>query len=209
MILKTLIVGQLQSNCYIVGDQHTRQGMVIDPGGDAEVIIETVEELALTIERAVLTHFHFDHVLAAESVRDATGASLAIHAYDAGHLTNPPELFRFFAPQAPHGLQPDLILHDGDRFAIGEIDIRVIHTPGHSPGGISLWLPDECVVFSGDTLFREGVGRTDFPGCSQADLVHSIRQRLYTLSNDTAVYPGHGPATTIGHERTHNPWVSG
>ena len=207
MILRTLAVGQLDTNCYLVACERTHEGLVIDPGADAEEILNALTTLEVRVGQIVLTHYHFDHVLAADALRRATGASLAIHESEAALLTKPPALFRFFAPQTPQGLVADRLLRDGDRLNVGDLCVEVLHTPGHSPGGISLWIDSEGVVFSGDTLFREGLGRTDFPGGDQELLLHSIRERLLALPEETIVYPGHGPATTIGYERQHNPWL--
>jgi hydroxyacylglutathione hydrolase len=207
MILRTYPVGQLGTNCYLIASESTHEAMLVDPGGDAAHILEIVRQLQVQVRHIVLTHFHFDHILAVESVRQATGAPLAIHQDDAEALTNPPTLFRFFAPQTPRGIVAERLLQDGDNLMAGELSGQVLHTPGHSPGGISLWFAIEKVVLTGDALFREGLGRTDFPGASHDELVRSIQERLFTLPDETVVYPGHGPATTIGHERQHNPWV--
>ena len=207
MILRTLAVGQLDTNCYLIACERTHEGLVIDPGADAEEILSATAALEVRVGQIVLTHYHFDHVLAVDVVRRATGASLAIHESEAALLTKPPALFRFFAPQTPQVLVADHLLRDGDRLNVGDLCVEVLHTPGHSPGGISLWIGSEGVVFSGDTLFREGLGRTDFPGGDQGLLLRSIRERLFALPEETIVYPGHGPATTIGYERQHNPWL--
>lgn len=206
MLLRILQVGQLASNCYLVGCERTRQGVVIDPGDEAAVIQRAIEEAQLEITLIVLTHYHFDHIAAAAPLREATGAPVAIHADEAELLQNPPALFRFFQPRIPT-LQADRLLRDGERITVGDLAMQVLHTPGHSPGGISLHLPAEGVVFCGDTLFREGIGRTDFPGGDMGTLEASIRQRLYALDDETVVYPGHGPKTTIGWEKRHNPFV--
>ena len=206
MILKRLEVGQLGSNCYIVGCSRTRRGIVIDPGADAGKIQNAIQETGLIIELIILTHYHFDHVMAAGEVQDTTGAKLAIHTAEADLLADPPPLFRFFSPATP-ALQADRHLYDGDRLELGDLEIDVLHTPGHSPGGISLHIMAEGVLFSGDALFREGIGRTDFPGSNPSVLVSSIREKLYTLDDETIVYPGHGPKTTIGWEKRNNPFV--
>ncbi|MCD6520829.1 MAG: MBL fold metallo-hydrolase [Anaerolineae bacterium] len=207
MILRRLIVGRLHTNCYIVGCEETKEALVIDPGGDAPVILEAIRELKVAVPYIVLTHFHFDHVLAADPVRTQTEALLAIHEAEAELLANPPVLFRLFSPQGLHGIIADRLLHEGDVLQVGRLEVHVLHTPGHSPGSISLWLPQEKVVFCGDLLFREGVGRVDFPGGDQQALLQSIREKLFSLPYDTVVYPGHGPETVISHERHHNPWV--
>ena len=207
VILCTLVVGPLQTNCYLVGCERTRQAMIIDPGADADKIMAAVVRLGLKVTQIVLTHSHFDHILAVDPVRSETGAVVAIHEHEAEHLTQPPTLFRFFAPNIPEGLVADRLLHDHDLLSVGDLKARVIHTPGHSPGGVSLYVASEGVVFCGDSLFRDGVGRTDFPGSSHHLLVRSIRERLFALPDETTVYPGHGPQTTIGRERRHNPWI--
>jgi len=208
VILRTLVVGALQTNCYIVGCERTREAMLIDPGADPEEILAVVSDLKVRVGQIVLTHFHFDHISAVDPVQSATGAVLAIHQSDAQYLARPPALFRLFSPPTPTGLVADRLLHHGDIISVGDLEATVLHTPGHSPGGISLHIASEGVVFCGDTLFRDGVGRTDFPKCSQKTLVRSIRERLFALPDETIVYPGHGPDTTIGRERRYNPWVA-
>ena len=206
MILRMLQVGQLASNCYVVGCDRTKQGLVIDPGADASKIRRAIDEAGLEIGLIVLTHYHFDHIEAVGPLQEGTGATVAIHAQEAELLKDPPALFRFFQPEIPT-LQADRLLQDEERLTIGDLEIVVLHTPGHSPGGISLHIPSEKVVFSGDTLFREGIGRTDFPGGDMRTLAASIRERLYTLDEETVVYSGHGPKTTIGWEKRNNPFV--
>lgn len=207
MILETLLAGQLQTNCYIVGCERTRKTLVVDPGGDAPLIEEALQEQYLTVQEIVLTHFHFDHMLAAEALCESTGAPLAIHAAGAPLLANQPALFRFFAPGLPSNLHADHLLQAGERLSVGDIEVQIRHTPGHSPDGISLWLPSEGLMLCGDALFREDIGRTDFPGSDQQLLLRSIREQIFTLPDETRLYPGHGPATTVGHEKRHNPWL--
>ena len=206
MILKKLSVGQMASNCYIVGCSRTHQGIVIDPGADPDRIQSAVEAANLEIDLIVLTHFHFDHIEAVEPLQSATGAELAIHAAEADHLADPPSLFRLFNPSTP-ALKAYRLPHDDELLNVGDLEIQILHTPGHSPGGISLYIAEEKVVFTGDALFREGVGRTDFPGSDPTALVTSIRTKLYSLPDETVVHPGHGPETPIGWEKRHNPFV--
>lgn len=206
MIVRTLEVGMLRANCYLVVSEASREAAVIDPGGDPSVILGTLEELGATARAILLTHFHFDHIMAAPEIVRATGAPLAIHEAEADLLARPPALFRFARPDVPR-LTADRLLHDGDTVVVGDVSLEVLHTPGHSPGGVSYYVKDEGVVFCGDALFAEGVGRTDFPGSSAELLARSIRERLFGLPDETVVYPGHGPSTTIGHERRANPWV--
>jgi glyoxylase-like metal-dependent hydrolase (beta-lactamase superfamily II) len=207
LMLHTLVVGRLETNCYLVGCARTLEGAVIDPGDDARDILAAANALGLHIGQIILTHFHFDHVMGALAVQQTTGARVAIHADDAPLLHRPPVFLRAFGSSAPPELVVDRALADGDLIALGDVALEVLHTPGHSPGGISLWQREAQVVFGGDTLFREGLGRTDFPGCSHKVLVDSITRHLLTLPDETVVYPGHGPSTTIGHERRHNPWL--
>lgn len=205
MLLKTLSVGRIRTNCYVLVCERTRLALVVDPGEDLDQIQGALANLNAQTTLIALTHFHFDHVLAAEGLRKATGAKVAIGRAEAALLANPPALFRFF-PTERVGVTADRLLDDGDALTVGDLAVTVLATPGHSPGGVSYWLAAEQVVFSGDALFREGVGRTDFPGSDGDLLVQSIRSKLFALPDATIVYPGHGPQTTIGHERRHNPW---
>ena len=206
MILKKLVVGPFASNCYIVGSESDKKGMIIDPGGKAKQILKKVEGLGLDIKLIVLTHGHIDHTGALKEVREVTGAEVAIHADDAKSL-KVQSLSRIFGLSYPTPPSPDRLLKDGDSIDVGDMHFEVLHTPGHTPGGICLL--GEGVVFSGDTLFNYGVGRTDLPGGSSSQLLNSIQTRLMTLPDNTVVYPGHGPDTTIGAERVGNPFLSG
>jgi len=208
VIIERLVVGDLQTNCYLVGDEATREGIVIDPGGNADLIIEAIERLRLKVKWIVNTHGHFDHVLANREVMQATAAPLAIHPDDASMLTNPLRGFALFAGHIQPSPPASVSLTDGMVLELGALKLRVLHTPGHSPGSTSLWCAEEKVVFDGDVLFNQGIGRTDFPGGSYKVLLQSMRDKLFTLPDDTVVYSGHGPQTTIGFERIHNPFVS-
>jgi hydroxyacylglutathione hydrolase len=208
VIIEPLAVGALQTNCYIVGDEASGEGIVIDPGGDADVILEAVRRLKLKIKLVVDTHGHFDHIMANKEVVEATAAPLAIHPDDAAMLTNPLRSFAFLGGSLRPGPAATVSLTEGSTVEIGSAKLQVLHTPGHSPGSISLWCPEQKVVFSGDALFNMGIGRTDFPGGSMRVLLQSIRDKLFTLPDDTAVYSGHGPQTTIGFERKHNPFLT-
>jgi len=181
---------------------------VIDPGGDAELILEAVKRLQLQIRLVVNTHGHFDHIMANREVMEATGAPLAIHPDDAGMLTNPLRSFSFFLGEFHPSPPASVSLVEGGAVEVGSWSLKVLHTPGHSPGSVSLWQEQQGVVFSGDVLFNMGVGRTDFPGGSMRVLLQSIRDKLFTLPDDTTVYSGHGPKTTIGSERAHNPFLA-
>jgi glyoxylase-like metal-dependent hydrolase (beta-lactamase superfamily II) len=208
VIIEPLVVGALQTNCYIVGDETSGEGIVIDPGGDAELILEAVRRLKLEIKLVVDTHGHFDHIMANKEVVEGTAAPLAIHPDDAAMLTNPLRSFSFFAGNFHPSPPATVSLTEGSTIEIGSVKLQVLHTPGHSPGSVSLWCAEHKVVFSGDALFNMGIGRTDFPGGSMHILLQSIRDKLFTLPDDTVVYSGHGPQTTIGFERRHNPFLA-
>ena len=204
MIIKRLAVGPFASNCYIVGSESSKEGMIIDPGDEAEVILRNVKDLELDIKSIVLTHGHIDHIGALKEVKEATGAEVAIHTDEAESLQRQP-LSTLFGLSYPTPPPPDRLLKDGDSMDIGDLRFLVLHTPGHSPGCICLL--GEGIIFSGDTLFNYGIGRTDLPGGSYSQLMNSIHTKLMTLPDNTAVYPGHGPDTTIGAERSGNPFL--
>ncbi len=204
MILKKLVVGPFASNCYIVGSESDNEGMIIDPGASTKQILSDIKELGLSIRLIVMTHGHMDHIGALKGVKEATGAEVAIHADDARFLRRL-SLSTVYSLSFPP--PPERLLGDGDSIDIGDLHFTVLHTPGHSPGGICLL--GHGVLFSGDTLFNYGIGRTDFPGASHNQLMNSIYTKLMTLPDDTVVYPGHGSDTTIGTERRTNPFLSG
>jgi glyoxylase-like metal-dependent hydrolase (beta-lactamase superfamily II) len=204
MLIERLVVGMLQSNCYLVACEDTKEAIVIDPGGDAPLILDRVKELGLTIKYIVNTHGHIDHIAANRPVKEGTGAQLAIHKDDAEWLTTDQGAYAHMLGVSSPGPAADLLLEEGDEIAFGKERLQVIHTPGHSLGGISL--VGDGVVFCGDTLFAMGVGRVDLPGGSWETLMNSIRTRLFTMPDDTAAYTGHGPETTTGREKQFNPW---
>ena len=200
------VVGPLACNCYIVGDPDTKQAIVIDPGGDADDLVRDIADRGLTITAIVATHAHFDHVIAAEALRSSTGAPFYLHADDKPILSWLQESGRMFLGiELPPPPEIDSATGEGDVLVAGATELQVIHTPGHSPGSISL--VGEGALFSGDTLFAESIGRTDLPGGDAAALVRAVRGKLFALPEDLPVYPGHGPATTLEHERRFNPFV--
>lgn len=205
MLFKGFPVGPMGANCYLLGCPETQEGVIIDPGGEAEKIKSRVEEMGLKVVYIVLTHGHIDHIMAVDEVRRATGARVAIHADDASMLVDPSLNLSAFMGRRLSFTPADVLLRDGDVLPFGKQKLEVIHTPGHTPGGICLYTPG--YLFTGDTLFAGSIGRTDFPGGDFDTLINSIRNRLFTLPEDTSVYPGHMNYTTIGYERDHNPFL--
>jgi len=204
VIIETLEVGPIGSNCYIVGSESDKVGMIIDPGEEADTILETVRDLELEIKYIVLTHGHGDHIGALKEVKEATGAEVAIHTDDARFLQGGQSM-GMFGISRPAPPPPDRLLKGGDSIELDGLRFLVLHTPGHTPGGICLL--GEGVVFTGDTLFNFGIGRFDTPGGDGRQLITNIHTKLMVLPDSTKVYPGHGPATTIGTERTWNPFL--
>lgn len=206
MIVETLPVGPLQTNCYLVGCDETRQGAVIDPGGDAAEILAAVARHKLDIQYVLLTHAHFDHIGAVAEVVQATGAPLALHPDDLPILRarGDATMFGIFIQPSP---DPGLSLSDGQVIEVGALRLHVLHTPGHTPGHVTFHEAKARAAFDGDVLFQMGIGRTDFPGSSFQQLMDSIRNKLFTLPDDTIIYPGHGPATTVGAEKQSNPFL--
>jgi hydroxyacylglutathione hydrolase len=207
MILKTLAVGPYGTNCYVIGSDSTKHGIVIDPGAESKNILNVVDKLGLSIVWIVITHSHFDHIGGLKAVKDATGATLAIHeAEGEGAMKAIAQaLGSVISGSIGKPAKPDKFLCDGDIIEVDDLHFTVLHTPGHSRGGICL--VGHGVVFSGDTLFNCGIGRTDFPGCSDIQLMDSIRKKLMALPDETIVFPGHGAKTTIGDERRTNPFL--
>jgi len=210
MVLEQYEVGQFGVFCYLVGDEKAKEGLLIDPADEADRLIAEAESYGLKIKYIVNTHSHIDHVMGNKEMVKKTKAKIIIHEKDAGNLTRSPSylLDMFSAAPSPPA---DILVKGGDIIQVGQVKLQVIHTPGHSPGGISLY--SDGAVFTGDTLFVGSVGRTDFPGSSFEELERSIREKLYVLPGNTVVYPGHnyGPTftSTIQYERQTNPFVRG
>ncbi|BBB92877.1 MAG TPA: MBL fold metallo-hydrolase [Methylomusa anaerophila] len=198
-------VGQIGTNCYILCCEDTLEAAVIDPGGDAEEIIAVINREKLNVKYIINTHGHADHIAANSRIKSVTGAAVLIHADDADMLTSAQLNLSLYIGAGITCEPADKLLNDGDNIGIGHSKIKVIHTPGHTPGGICLLVED--TLFAGDTLFAESVGRTDFPGGSHSQLIQNIKNKLLTLPDEIKVLPGHGPATTIGRERKMNPFI--
>ncbi|MDD5312559.1 MAG: MBL fold metallo-hydrolase [Dehalococcoidia bacterium] len=206
MIVETLTVGFIATNCYVVGSEMTGKGMIIDPGAEPKLILKTVADLNLSVSLIAITHSHFDHIGALKQVKDATGAKFAVGTSALKATTSAfTKLMAAMSGSSATIPEPDILLKDGDSIDIDDLHFKVLYTPGHSPDGISIY--GQGVVFSGDTLFNYGIGRTDFPGCSEEQLFAGIKNKLYVLPDNTVVYPGHGPETTIGREKRGNPFI--
>jgi hydroxyacylglutathione hydrolase len=206
LILETLVVGPLQTNCYILGDEKSRDAVVIDPGGDFVEIEQTLRNLNLKVKYIVLTHGHFDHTDALAKLKKVTGAEVLIHSADANMLSSSGRVQPFCLETGTEACPADRTLAEGDKIKFGAYELEVLHTPGHTPGGISLVV--DKMIFVGDTLFCGSVGRTDLPGGSYEQLMHSINNKLLSRLDEFLVYPGHGPSSTIGKERESNPFLN-
>jgi hydroxyacylglutathione hydrolase len=205
MILSTVHVGITQTNCYVVGCEETRAGVVIDPGGHPERVLKAIEENDLTICYVFNTHCHFDHMGANAEIVAATGAPLALHPAELPILEARGGAALFGLPEVESPM-PDVELEDGQVLEVGTLRFRVLHTPGHSPGGVTFYLEEEGVAFDGDVLFAGGVGRADLPGGDYGTMMRSIREVLFSLPDETVLYPGHMSKTTVGREKAHNPF---
>jgi hydroxyacylglutathione hydrolase len=201
MNLKRFVVGFLGTNCYLLYEKSSRQGLLIDPGEYDPDIKAFIDENSIDVIGILNTHCHADHIMG----NSAFGYPVMIHELDEPGLTDPSKNLSSLSVNGMAPLKAGRILADGDVIELGGKSLKVIHTPGHSPGGISVLVGD--MLFSGDTLFFEGVGRTDLPGGDQDALISSIRDKLYSLPDNVRVFPGHGPETTIGHEKANNPYV--
>ncbi len=206
MILEKLVVGPFASNCYFVGSELTKAGIIIDPGAGTKQILKVAIDLQLDIKFIVITHGHIDHIGALRGVKETTGAEVVIHSADAPSLQGE-RVSQLLGSSNRTLPSADRLLNDGDSINSGDLHFLVLHTPGHTPGGICLL--GHGVVFTGDTLFNYSIGRTDLPGGSYSQLMNSIHTKLMILPDNTVVYPGHGPETTIGDERRGNSFLHG
>lgn len=218
MLIQKIHVGPLKVCCYIVIGEVSSDAMIIDPGADGETIINFIRERRLTPKIIALTHGHGDHIGANAALKKAfPDIQICVHEDDQDMLPYPAKnlsiLAAFFGIATVRSPMADRLLKDGDTITLDAYTFEIIHTPGHTPGGVCFYSKNQKngqppVLFSGDTLFKEGIGRTDFPGCSQEKLVRAIKERLFVLDEKTIVYPGHGPSTTIAEEKRNNPFVN-
>ncbi len=200
-------LGQMGTNCYVVWDEITREAAVIDPGFEDQRISDIIAENKLTVKYILLTHGHFDHLGGVNQIKQLTGAKVLIHENDADCLLDPRRNLSVLAGLSIVLEPADGYLKENENICLGAIAIRVIHTPGHSKGGICLLAEDQ--LFAGDTLFNTSIGRTDFADGDLNELLNGIESKLFILNDTTAVYPGHGENTTIGYEKMNNPFLKG
>lgn len=204
MIVECLTVGPLMENCYILGDEKSKKSAVIDPGDEPERIVEKLKKKRLNCEYILLTHAHVDHVSGIKGVVEATGARVYIHKNDAFMLKAAPVQALAFGMKPFMPPKIEKYLEDGEVIEFGDLKVKIIHTPGHSSGGIC-FLVENC-IFVGDTIFQGSIGRTDLPGGNYNELINSVETKIWTLPDDTIIYPGHGPETTVGYEKKYNPF---
>jgi hydroxyacylglutathione hydrolase len=203
---RAIEVGFLQVNCYLIWDSNTRKAAIIDPGDDTDIIIDTVKSLGLDVEWILLTHGHFDHTFRVGEIAEHYGAKIGLQALDVPVLTQSLFLGESFYDMSEYvPFTVSNLLNEGDVIRLGDSEIGVLHTPGHTQGGICF--VTEIGVFCGDTIFAGSVGRSDFPGGSHDQLIESIRSKILPMDDSTILYPGHGPATTVGSERKSNPFL--
>ena len=207
MIHEILPVGMLQCNCSIFGDEQTREAIVIDPGDNIDEVLVILARHKLKLKAIVITHAHIDHIGGAAKLKKATGAPVHMNQQDQPLYDQMEMQANWLGMRTPTTTEIDANVREGDSLSLGATQFQVLETPGHTQGSISVWIPAEKKLIAGDTLFRDSIGRTDLPGGDSRQILHSIHDKLLTLPDDAVVVPGHGANTTIGRERTHNPFL--
>jgi glyoxylase-like metal-dependent hydrolase (beta-lactamase superfamily II) len=209
MIHEILPVGPLQCNCSIIGDETSREAIVVDPGDDIEQIVALIKKHNLQVKQIVITHAHIDHVGGAMKLRAATSAPILLNQNDYALLKMLDMQAAWIGMRNPGTVEIDQSLEQADTVKAGALSAQVLHTPGHTEGSICLYFPAESKLIAGDTLFAGSIGRTDLPGGSYEKIIYSLHDRVLALPDETIVIPGHGPLTTIGEERESNPFLQG
>ena len=207
MVFETIPVGPLQCNCSILGDEATREAIVVDPGDDIPQILALLAKHKLTLKQILITHAHIDHIAGAHRLKQLTGAPVLCNQNDLAQIKIMDEQAAWLGVPTPTVKAPDDSLDDGKVISFGTLTGSILHTPGHTEGSVCLYLPGQTLLLAGDTLFAGSVGRTDLPGGNTRKLLTSIHDRLLTLPDETIVIPGHGASTTIGSERLENPFL--
>jgi hydroxyacylglutathione hydrolase len=209
MIHEILPVGILQCNCSIFGDEESREAVVIDPGDEIQKILAILAKHQLRVKAIIITHAHIDHIGGAQKLKAATGAPVYMNANDQSLSEHLDTQAAWLGMATPERTQIDVDAREGEKVTLGPAEFQVLHTPGHSQGSISLWIPAENKLIAGDTLFLDSIGRTDLPGGDYEQILRSIHDKLLPLADTAVVIPGHGPNTTIGRERARNPFLQG
>lgn len=204
-MLKAFTVGPMEANCYILYNPDKREGLIIDPGAEGSRLIKFIKQEKISINYIINTHGHPDHIGANRKIKEHTNAPILIHQYDAPMLTKSASVLSFIFPLESSSPPADTFIKDGDLIECAGIKLKVLHTPGHTPGGISLLIDDS--IFTGDTLFSGSIGRSDLPGGSQEVLLNSIK-KILSLDENLIIYPGHGPSTTVSEELHSNPFIT-
>jgi glyoxylase-like metal-dependent hydrolase (beta-lactamase superfamily II) len=207
MQFRNITVTDFMTNCFILWDKDTKEGIVLDPGGDSGKILREIQNEGIKIVGIVITHAHIDHVGALGAIKEATGAEIMMHTAELPVLKFASKMGGMFGVRIEQPPDPDRLLSEGDVINFGKYSLKVLDTPGHSPGGISLIASDGISCFSGDTLFAQSIGRTDLPGGDYETLISSIKTKILPLGDKVQVYPGHGPATTVATEKRYNPFL--
>ena len=206
MRMARMTVGALATNCYIVSDETTGRAFIVDPGGDAKRIMDKVEELHLKVEAILLTHGHFDHMMAVDQLREKFGCKVYLSKEEEALIKDPQQNVSAMFGR-PMGTSADEFIEDGQLLQIAGFQIEVLATPGHTKGGVCYYLKEQEIAFSGDTIFEGSVGRSDFPGGSARELIRSIKDKLCVLPDDTQLFPGHGDSTVVSYEKQYNPFL--
>lgn len=209
MIHEVISVGPLQCNCSIFGDETTHEAIVIDPGDQIDDILAILKKHALRVTNIVITHAHLDHIGGAAKLKAATGAPVHMNANDQPLYDDADRYAAFLGMEPPEHTDIDVNARDGDVVKLADTEFQIMHTPGHTQGSISVWIPAENKLIAGDTLFRDSIGRTDLPGGNTPQILRSIHDKLLPLPDEATVVAGHGPNTTIGRERERNPFLQG